>query len=435
MEGQGRNLAPLRSLILDLPPSCIEFCPGHPNYFVVGTYNLQKEDGKGAEVADADADGEGQQAKKATQTRNGSLVLFRLTGAADINHVQTVLYPSAILDLHFHPSREGHTVLSVVSSTGTLSFFRLRTSEESPASLEEISTHRPLGDDEGILFLSCSWHPYIPELLAITTSNHQVHILRVDDSWNVRTTRAEPVITHSLEAWTVAFSSLIPRRPNLDPNVSLERNSQLFTLFSGGDDSKLFVAKCLYHPIRIDSEADSIESPFSAISLRGHEAGVTAILPLNLQIVLLGSVVVTGSYDDHIRVYTINDQKSGLPPQNPKLIAERNLEGGVWRLKLIKLEKTTEMVPRTDQTEGTTRELRRWKALILASCMHAGSRVVEITGDAVTETCQINVLGRFEEHKSMNYGSDFQPGSESEGRSLRCISTSFYDRLLCLWEY
>jgi diphthamide biosynthesis protein 7 len=44
---------------------------------------------------------------------------------------------------------------------------------------------------------------------------------------------------------------------------------------------------------------------------------------------------------------------------------------------------------------------------------------------------RFNVLSRFEEHKSMNYGSDFQPGVEDK---LQVVSTSFYDKLLCVWE-
>jgi hypothetical protein len=37
---------PIASQILDLPPSCIEFLPADDEqlvYFIVGTYNLQKE--------------------------------------------------------------------------------------------------------------------------------------------------------------------------------------------------------------------------------------------------------------------------------------------------------------------------------------------------------------------------------------------------------
>ena len=45
---------------------------------------------------------------------------------------------------------------------------------------------------------------------------------------------------------------------------------------------------------------------------------------------------------------------------------------------------------------------------------------------------KFEVVAVFEEHRSMNYGSDVQPGS-SNRKSI--ISTSFYDRLLCLWRF
>ena len=41
-------------------------------------------------------------------------------------------------------------------------------------------------------------------------------------------------------------------------------------------------------------------------------------------------------------------------------------------------------------------------------------------------------MARFEEHKSMNYGSDVQPNSDTV-KSI--VSTSFYDKLLCLWRF
>lgn len=46
------------------------------------------------------------------------------------------------------------------------------------------------------------------------------------------------------------------------------------------------------------------------------------------------------------------------------------------------------------------------------------------------------MLAKFEEHKSMNYGSDVQPvdiGREAGKRVV--VSTSFYDKLTCVWEF
>jgi diphthamide biosynthesis protein 7 len=65
--------------------------------------------------------------------------------------------------------------------------------------------------------------------------------------------------------------------------------------------------------------------------------------------------------------------------------------------------------------------------------MHAGSRVVRLSKSA-TKEWGFEVLAKFEEHKSMNYGSDCQPDLNDEGQRT-FITTSFYDRMLCLWRY
>ncbi|KAI1428936.1 hypothetical protein F5Y12DRAFT_583329 [Xylaria sp. FL1777] len=428
MEARDRQIASLRHLILDLPPSCIEFCPAHPDHFVVGTYNLEKEEPTNVDEEGSHDDEDNHQIVKIPQTRNGSLAVFRLAeNLHDISHVQTLSYPSALLDLHFHPRQDKHEVLATVSSTGTLSFFRLSPRQWPSTPLVELTTHKPLGDGENVLFLSCAWHPSLPDLLAITTSDYQVHVLRVDDSWSAHRTSSSPIITHTLETWTAAFSPFLANSEDATSDTELGR-SHGFAIYSGGDDSKLLSTTCFYDGDQgniAENNADVMTVPYPIVTTRGHTAGVTAILPLSLALADGSGVVVTGSYDDCLRVYSIHPQVGGVMLQPPKLLAEENLGGGVWRLKLIKLKKLS---------KGCADSQINWSALILASCMHAGSRILEVCGNC-SDFSQINVLGQFEEHKSMNYGSDFQPGTEQDGRRLRCVSTSFYDRLLCLWEF
>lgn len=77
----------------------------------------------------------------------------------------------------------------------------------------------------------------------------------------------------------------------------------------------------------------------------------------------------------------------------------------------------------------------RLSLVILASCMHAGTRVVRLCkGDNSSgdRAWGFEVLARFEEHESMNYGADFQPVSRSAEN--RIVSISFYDKLMCLWR-
>lgn len=87
-EEEGKLVRSLKSQILDLPPSCVEFCPAFPSYFLVGTYSLQPESaGQSKPDADIDADSEaesdGQPAvPKQPQSRNGSIIAFQLSDGA-----------------------------------------------------------------------------------------------------------------------------------------------------------------------------------------------------------------------------------------------------------------------------------------------------------------------------------------------------------------
>ena len=63
--------------------------------------------------------------------------------------------------------------------------------------------------------------------------------------------------------------------------------------------------------------------------------------------------------------------------------------------------------------------------------MHAGSRIVRLCKGREGEWA-FNVIAKFEEHQSMNYGSDVQP---SHATVKLIVSTSFYDKLLCLWQF
>jgi len=77
------SIESIKSLILDLPPSCIEFCPVARDYFVVGTYFLEKTE-QGAsldeEEKSKDEEDESEDVEKKPQTRTGSLILFKIEG-------------------------------------------------------------------------------------------------------------------------------------------------------------------------------------------------------------------------------------------------------------------------------------------------------------------------------------------------------------------
>lgn len=71
------TLSSIRTLTLDLPPSCIQFCPGKPHLFVVGTYFLHTPPSSDVE-ASASLNGK-IEARQAAQKRTGSLVLYELS--------------------------------------------------------------------------------------------------------------------------------------------------------------------------------------------------------------------------------------------------------------------------------------------------------------------------------------------------------------------
>ena len=68
--------------------------------------------------------------------------------------------------------------------------------------------------------------------------------------------------------------------------------------------------------------------------------------------------------------------------------------------------------------------------------MHAGAKILEIrrmeNGDWI-----IDILAKFVEHESMNYASAGCPRITLQGDvgSYVVLSTSFYDKKLCMWEH
>jgi diphthamide biosynthesis protein 7 len=225
-----------------------------------------------------------------------------------------------------------------------------------------------------------------------------------------------------LEAWTLAFS---PAR----------HKKAAQSIYSGGDDSKL---RCVTFPslgsLRSSAQDLATISPGGTRGMPGHDAGVTAILPLPLDTEAGKDILVTGSYDDNVRVYASYDYREGQGTK-PKVLAELYIGGGVWRLKFIR----DYTLCRWKEGEKKEEVIRRFR--ILASCMHAGARVLEVKGSLHGEWT-IEILASFEDHKSMNYGSDVMPTSRQvemetqlDDSKALCVSTSFYDRLLCVWRF
>ena len=309
------------------------------------------------------------------------------------SQMQTTSVGSAVLDLHF--SHLEKDVLAVATSVGLIRIYHLQTLNAPPALqlMQDLQVF-----PTSVLILSLAWHPFKPSRLATSLSTGEVAILDYGQSlrplWTFR--------AHSLEAWTVAWS--YSQQMNTDSLV-----------FSGGDDSTLYAYELETLPQQEMLERSGPDKQRTNLIRRDvkiHGAGVTAILPLHDQ------YVVTGSYDEFVRLLE--------PVENRrwKVVAETRLGGGVWRIKLLTYQ---QFAAHTSST---------WN--ILVSCMHAGTRLLAI-GYCVDNGWSINILAKFEEHQSMNYASDAttledHKDSDLNKRITTVVSTSFYDRKLCIWE-
>jgi len=233
--------------------------------------------------------------------------------------------------------------------------------------------------------------------IGITLSNGQVGYISYTISEQV--IRLKP--THSAEAWTFAWSG--------------RDDEQRYCFYSGGDDSVLCkTGGSMNHQEREDVVLQVLLNELSR-DTKTHSAGVTAILPTMARETGGQQVVITGSYDEHVRVLLL---RSGI--ERSQVLAERRVHGGgVWRLKSLGLEQ---------DSDGTV------SIKILASCMHAGTRILEIhrSGSGVWS---VQVVAQLLEHGSMNYASDIRTSLPSENPGMTVLSTSFYDRKICFWNF
>ena len=375
------------TIILDLQPSCLEFSKSQ-DILVLGTYNLEPAQTPGQ---DRSKDDSNLQPETPAQKRNGSLSTLKVTERT-VTILETKILPYGILDLHFSPSSPSN--FAVATSVGSVCLFSLDT----PNGCSGLNFIKSIPIcDSTVLVLSLAYQTPDPikatSLIAASLSNGQLAIFTEEqDEQNVLR-----IPTHSQEAWTVAWSKA--------PHQQFASDQDLY---SGGDDcflskhnmeflnSHTRVTVDGYHPVSRDS--------------RTHGAGVTSIvvLPIHQD---GQEILITGSYDENIRVLVPSKHSRG----RAKVLAETPLGGGVWRISNpFALE---------SMTNGEDTSFK-----VLASCMHAGARVLEIR--KTNGTWSIKVLIVFTEHESMNYASDVRICDDG----LMFVSTSFYDRKLCIWK-
>ncbi|KAJ5233579.1 uncharacterized protein N7469_005345 [Penicillium citrinum] len=400
------------TVFLDQPPSCLEFCPEIPDHFVVGTYLLSE-----AKTEDG-----------IQQTKTGSVQLWKLDPAtSSLSLVQRIALPYAVFDLHFHPRNRDQ--FAIASSTGCIALFTVSSdSFTAQPNIQRVWT-KQVHEDSSIPALFLAWAPdnWFPnpsaDGFAVTFSDSRTSVFgTVKD-----TTDADGFeewgsfeAKQMIEVWYVALAAMQSSSENDKDNDVLP------FMYTGNDFGSLHTRRFLGHA---EKEPDD-EEPLAPFLLehddraRHHAAGVTAILQMPVPLAEDAPILLTGSYDEGLRVYHAT--------RRGEVLAEESLGGGVWRLQLL------------DNTESQASDsIKEQHFLVLASCMHAGTRVVRVTLKQEDQSSEwsIKVLAEFTEHESMNYASDVWKGSGSETSSkstepseLVCVSSSFYDRRVCVWR-
>lgn len=178
------------------------------------------------------------------------------------------------------------------------------------------------------------------------------------------------------------------------------------------------------------SDGDQISSTSPTQKFEPHTAGVLAILPIpeslmtsaNAMPQLRRHLLITGGYDDYVRVY---DTGGGA---RAAALAELYIGHAVYRLKLLK-------------GYDTQRKPGESRFRVLASCTLAGVRILEFTRNE-NGAWGIAVLASMTQHQSLCYASDVMPNPPIEvgmreglQSSVVVVSTSMYDRLLCVWRF
>lgn len=213
---------------------------------------------------------------------------------------------------HSHTSGQGE-ILAVATSTGRVEFYKFTVDGLGQADL--VLDGSLVVAEEALLVLSLAWHPTLSNVVGVTLSDGSVRLCRLDEGKDAGGLLVEATQTivqkHELEAWTLAFPP--PR----------EHRGGRIDVFSGGDDAVLKFSSVNSSELNEDIDPREVNLEVSWQDRKIHQAGVTAILPLT------SDLVVTGSYDDHIRL--LSCPKVG----RRKVLAEANLGGGVWRLKDI----------------------------------------------------------------------------------------------------
>ncbi|KAH7382961.1 hypothetical protein BKA64DRAFT_727045 [Cadophora sp. MPI-SDFR-AT-0126] len=413
----------LSEFVIKRPPSCIEFVPKagrkFANLLVVGTYQLEPDE-VSAELTDAgsklSSTTTGDPEPK-TQYRNGSLSLLQFSQSTNqLEVLHTHECDSAIYDLHF--LGPGQETFAAASSTGTINFYYVKElvlddtfGNVHPIIIQPLWTAQVFSETTIITYFQFipAHLPHHGPLISATTNDGGVYLMEYSlEEYTVDLLNdGKPITEHKLKytntpdyAWCCAVSSKVPS-----------------TIYSGGDGGDLIqdlVSFGRKEPYGYDSS-----EKLSRVH-KFHDAGVTAILPLTDCHLGDEILLLTGSYDEFIRLYSAVDKK---------ILAKLKLDGGVYRLKFLG------QVHWSSPDSGTY--------AILACCMHAGTKVIHVKGSRTSNwsmevVASLNVPG----NDSGNYcyaaaARQSCPITPTNGHYVErrlCVSGTWLDKRLAVWE-
>ncbi|ORZ34296.1 WD40-repeat-containing domain protein [Catenaria anguillulae PL171] len=255
--------------------------------------------------------------------------------------------------MKWNPAPSGHQHLAVANSIGQVQLWSLSFDDATAPQVALQSTIQVEPVEDDVLCLALDFSNRLsssaaPVSIAVSLSNG--HLALIDPATSTVTSSWH---AHMLETWSTAF----------DPH------SNASTLYSGADDTHFSVW-------------DTRSLARSATNSRGHQAGVTYIAPSLVDECL----VVTGSYDEYVRVWDKRQLRMPVREIGP-------IGGGAWRVRF-------------DPNAPRSR--------VVVAGMHAGFFVV---------------THKYEGHESLAYGVDWC--GDGWGKVASC---SFYDHALHLWD-
>jgi len=438
LEGKGR--------ILDQEPDCIVVVPDHPDFVVIGTYSLVESD-----------------QNQVSNERKGSLqILPFFTNNNNGHHVELDRqdFPFGIYDIHFHPKYKD--MLGVATSDAEIHFFSVtarHTAEENKLSRLQFVYHGHIPIEaphpsDGHLAIVTQFHFIEQDLRPLSRDFHVLLIATtqfgntkiVKTTLPARSTDPEP--GHS-----IPFQHVLVHKQSFDLEAWATlpltgTTTEQLLILSGGDDSQLIISSVaslqLTGPTNAEIDLEMLTTTNLHIDRRTHEAGVVSICSLGVcppspqdpspsavpSPASKETLILTGSYDENLRLFLLTHSSSDYPPVALKLLTELKLNGGVWRIELLDQYLTS-----TD-SEGIIHNY-----ILLLAGHTAGAFIIRLSckiseDKAADWQYDFTIEKHFTDHESLVYAVDAKHTGNSEPhRKWDIISTSFYDKRVCNWEW